>query len=105
MKDAASDGLPEAPWRYEALYPDPLGEQYVEVVQDFGGHSIEHVSHLASGGWAWSGWHIDSNPGGSIVSQLERGRKLFVLHHMHTRGEDPLQKTHRASVGKASFPA
>ena len=75
MKDAAFDGLPEAPWRYEALYPDPLGEQYVEVVQDIGGH----VSLLASGGWAWSGWHIDSNPGGSIVSQLERGRKLWFF--------------------------
>ena len=79
MKDAAFDGLPEAPWRYEALYPDPLGEQYVEVVQDIGGHSIEHVSLLASGGWAWSGWHIDSNPGGSIVSQLERGRKFWFF--------------------------
>ena len=79
MKDAAFDGLPEAPWRYEALYPDPLGEQYVEVVQDIGGRSIEHVSLLASGGWAWSGWHIESNPGGSIVSQLERGRKLWFF--------------------------
>ena len=38
MKDATSDGLPEALWRYEAVYPDPLGEQYVEVVQDTGGH-------------------------------------------------------------------
>ena len=79
IKDAAFDGLPEAPWRYEALYPDPLGEQYVEVVQGIGGHSIKHVSLLASGGWAWSGWHIDSNPGGSIVSQLERGRKLWFF--------------------------
>ena len=79
MKDAAFDGLPEDPWRYEALYPDPLGKQYVEVVQDIDGHSIEHVSLLASGGWAWSGWHIDSNPGGSVVSQLERGRKLLFF--------------------------
>ena len=74
MKDAAFIGLPEAPWRYEALYPDPLGEQYVEVVQDTGSHSIEHVSLFASGGWARSYWHKDSNPGGSVVSQLERGR-------------------------------
>ena len=78
MKDAAFDGLPEAPWRYEALYPDPLGEQYVEVVQGIGGHSFLHVSLLASG-WAWSGWHIDSNPGGSVVSQLKRGRKLWFF--------------------------
>ena len=49
----------------------------MEVVQGIGGHSIEHVSLIASGGWAWSGWHIDSNPGGSIVRQLERGRKLW----------------------------
>ena len=79
MKDAAFDGLPQAPWRYEALYSDPLGEEYVEVVRDIGGHSIEHVSLLASGGWAWSGWHTDSNPGGSVVSQLERGRKLWFF--------------------------
>ena len=79
VKDAAFDGLSEAPWEYEALYPDPLGEQYVEVVQGIGGHSIEHVSLLASGGWAWRSWHIDSNPGGSIVSQLERGRKLWFF--------------------------
>ena len=79
MKNASFDGLPEAPWRYEALYPGPLGEQYVEVVQGIGGHSILHVSLLASGGWAWSGWHIDSNPGGSVVSQLERGRKLWFF--------------------------
>ena len=79
MKDAAFEGLPEAPWRYEALYPEPLGEQYVEVVQGIGGHSIEHVSLLASGGWAWSGLHIHSNPGGSNVSQLERGRKLWFF--------------------------
>ena len=85
MKDAAFDGLPETPWRYEAPYPDPLGEQYVEVVQGIGGLSIEHVSLLASGGWAWSGWHIDSNPGGSIVSQLERGRKLWFFT-IRTRG-------------------
>ena len=79
MKDAAFDALPEAPCQNETLYPDPLGEQYVEVVQAIGGRSIEHVSLLASGGWAWSGWHIDSNPGGSIVSQLERGRKLWFF--------------------------
>ena len=79
MNDIAFDGLPEAPWRYEALYPDQLGEHYVEVVQDIGSHSIEHVSLLASGGWAWSGWHIDSNTGGSVVSQLERGRKLWFF--------------------------
>ena len=79
MNDAAFDGLLESPWQYEALYPDPLGEQYVEVAQDISGHAIEHVSLLASGGWAWNGWHIDSNPGGSIVSQLERGRKLWFF--------------------------
>ena len=49
MKDAPFDGLPEAPWRHGALYPDPLGEQYVEVVQDIGGtpsstsHSLQVV--------------------------------------------------------------
>ena len=59
--------------------PDPLGEQYVEVVQDTSGHSIEHVSFLVSGGWAWSGWHIDSNSEGSVVSQLERGRKVWFF--------------------------
>ena len=80
MKDSAFDGLPEASWIYEALYPDPLGEQYVEVVQDISGHSIEHVSLFASGGWAWSGWHIGSNPGGSVVSQLERGRILWFFN-------------------------
>ena len=78
-KDAAFDGLLEAPWRCEALHPDPLGEQYVEVVQDISGYSIEHVSLHASGGWAWSGWHTDSSPGGSIVSQLERERKLWFF--------------------------
>ena len=60
MKDATFDGLPEAPWRYEAPYPGPLGEQHVEVVQDTSGLSIKHVSLLASGGLAWSGWHKDS---------------------------------------------
>ena len=77
MKNAALDGLPEAPWRYEALYPNPLGEQYVVVVQDINDHSIEHVSLLESGGSAWSGLHIDSNPEGSVVSQLDSGRKLW----------------------------
>ena len=70
-KDAASDCLPEASWRCEALYPHPLGEQYMEVVKDISGHSIEHVSLLASGAW-----HRESNPGRSVVSQLERGKKL-----------------------------
>ena len=79
MKDAAFDGLPEDPWRYEALYPDPLREQYVEIVQDIGGHSIEHVSLLAIGGWGWCVSPIDSNPGGSVVSQLEMGRKLLFF--------------------------
>ena len=51
----------------------------MEVVQDISGHSIEHVSLLASGGWAWSGWHIDSNPGGGVVNQLERGRKFWFF--------------------------
>ena len=80
-KNAAFDGLPGARWRYEALYADPLDEQYVQIVQDISGNSIEHVSLLASGGWAWSGWHIDSNPVGSVVSQLERGTNLWFFTH------------------------
>ena len=51
----------------------------MEVVQDISGHSIEHVSLLASGGWVWSGWHIGSNKGGSVVSQLERGKSLWFF--------------------------
>ena len=37
MKGTAFDGLTKIPWRYDALYPEPLGEQYVEVVQDISG--------------------------------------------------------------------
>ena len=33
-----------------------------------------HVWLLASDGWVWIGWQIDSNTGGSVVSQLERER-------------------------------
>ena len=80
MKDPANDGLAEAPWRYEDIYPDSLEEQYVEVVQDISGYSIEHVSLLASGVWAWSGWHIDSNPRGSVVSQLGRGSEFWFFN-------------------------
>ena len=27
IKDGTFDGFPEASWRYDALYPDPLAEQ------------------------------------------------------------------------------
>ena len=52
----------------------------MEVVQGISGHSIEHVSLLASGGWAWSSWHMDSNPGGIVVaSQRGEGSCVVVI--------------------------
>ena len=77
----------------------------MEVVHDISGHSIELVSLLASGGWAWSGWHIDSTRGGERCQPAGEGEEVAARHHSHTRGEDPLQKTYRASVRKAWFSA
>ena len=83
--DAAFGGLPEAPWRNEDLNPDPLGEQYVEFVQDISRHSTEHFSLLASGGWAWSGWHIDSNPEEALSAIWRRGSSCSSSPLAHAR--------------------
>ncbi len=32
---------------------------------------------LANSGWAWTGWHVDGDPGADAVSRLHRGRKLW----------------------------
>ena len=29
--------------------------------------------------WAFTGWHVDSNAGADIVSQLQRGSKLWMF--------------------------
>ncbi len=34
---------------------------------------------LAKSAWAWTGWHADGDPGADVVSQLQRGRKLWFF--------------------------
>ena len=85
MMDAAFGGLPEAQWRNEVLNPDPLGEQYVEFLQDISRHSTEHVSLLASGGWAWRGWHINSNPGEALSASWRVGSSCGASPLAHAR--------------------
>ena len=77
--------------------PTPARRAVCEGRQGISGHSIEHASLFARGGWTCSGWHIDSNMGGSVVSQLDSGR-IVVLHHSYLRWQDPLLKRPPASI-------
>ena len=79
LQDMAFSGLSDCPYRYEGLYPEPLEDNYIKVNAGLDRDDIGHVSLLANGGLAWTGWHLDSDPGGAVISQLQRGRKLWFF--------------------------
>ena len=84
LRDMAFPALSDCPYRYEGLYPEPLEENCIKVNAGLDRDDIGHVALLANGGLAWIGWHLDSDPGGAVVSQLQRGRKLLFFT-MNTR--------------------
>ncbi len=79
FQDAVFAGLDEAGYRYKEVYPKPYADPYFFV-----NHGAEEESFglpvlLANSGWAWTGWHVDREPGADIVSQLQRGSKLWFF--------------------------
>ena len=71
-QDHAFEGLGEGRFRYEKLYPKPYAEPYFmancgAAEEDFGLPVL-----FASSDWAWTGWHVDSEPGADVVSQLHQ---------------------------------
>ncbi len=46
---------------------------------------------LASSDWAWTGWHVDRDPGADVASQLQRGTKLWFFE---SRERESRQLTH-----------
>lgn len=79
IEDSAFGGTSAQRFRYDAMYPEPLENDYIRTVGGLNREDLNHVSLLASDGWSWSGWHIDSRPGGNLISQLQRGRKLWFF--------------------------
>ncbi len=78
-QDDAFEGLGRGRFRYEELYPKPYVEPYFLAncgadEADFGLPVL-----LASSDWAWTGWHVDSQPGADVISQLQRGSKLWFF--------------------------
>ena len=80
LRDMAFSALSDCPFRYEGLYPEPLEDNYINVNAGLDRDDIGHVALLANGGLAWTGWHLDSDPGGAVISQLQRGRKLWFFN-------------------------
>ena len=73
LRDMAFSALSHCPYRYEGLYPEPLQDNYIKVNAALDCGDIGHVALLANGGPAWTGWHRDMNPGGAVISPLQRG--------------------------------
>ncbi len=77
--DPAFDGLGEGRFRYEELYPEPYAEPYFMSRCGTDEEDFDLPVLLANSGWAWTGWHVDGDPEADVVSQLQRGRKLWFF--------------------------
>ena len=72
--DAAFTG-----YRYDQLYPKPQKTNYYKLNFGLKKKNIVFPVLLVNQGWAFTGWHVDSDAGADIVSQLQRGSKLWMF--------------------------
>ena len=72
--DAAFTG-----YRYDQLYPRPQKTNYYKLNFGLKKKNIVFPVLLVNQGWAFTGWHVDSDAGADIVSQLQRGSKLWMF--------------------------
>ena len=72
--DAAFPG-----YRYDQMYPKLKKTNYFKLNFGLKKKDIKFPVMLANEGWAFTGWHVDSNTGADIVSQLQRGSKLWMF--------------------------
>ncbi len=79
--DPAFDGLEEERFRYRELYAYAYAyaEPYFMSHCGTDEEDFDCPVLLANSGWAWTGWHVDGDPGADVVSQLQRGRKLWFF--------------------------
>ena len=79
LRDRAFSAVSACPFRYEGLYPELLEDNYIKVTAGLNRDVVGQVALLANGGLTWTGWHLDSDPGGAVITQLQRGRKLWFF--------------------------
>ena len=65
--------------RYESLYPEPPEEEYARTVPGCDRTDVNHVSLIANNGRCWRDCHVDSSPGGDLLSRLLTGSKLWFF--------------------------
>ena len=66
LRDMTFSALSDCPYQFEGLYPELLEDNYIKVKA---GQDRNDIGLRANGGLAWTGWHLDSDSGGAVISQ------------------------------------